>query len=431
VRIGRSRDAGTPFVLEHRVIRTDGAMRTIQGRGRAIANSDGRPIRLIGTVEDITERKELLARLVFSDRMVSVGTLAAGVAHEINNPLAYISANLDELAAFAGTRPEVISLLHEASDGIERIRKVVRGLQAFSRADDDQRAPLDVEAVLELALGITSGELRHRARVVRELGGTPPVAADEARLGQVFINLLVNASEAIPEGQADQNEIRVVTRTDTAGWARIAIHDTGGGIPTAVQGRIFDPFFTTKPIGAGIGLGLSICAGIVRSLGGEITFQTESGRGSVFHVALPPARSATLPRSRPTSEPGLAPNERRGRVLIVDDELILANSLRRLLSRDHAVSIVSSGKAAFDRLRAGERFDVILCDLMMPELTGMDLHAQLAQLSPEQAERMIFMTGGAFSISARQFLERVTNPCFDKPCDLAALRAAIRERVGS
>jgi CheY-like chemotaxis protein len=129
---------------------------------------------------------------------------------------------------------------------------------------------------------------------------------------------------------------------------------------------------------------------------------------------------------RPTNESGA---KRRGRVLIVDDEEILASSLRRMLSREHTVAIANSGKAAFERLRAGERYDVILCDLMMPEITGMDLHAQVSQLAPEQAERMIFMTGGAFSTSARQFLERIANPCFDKPCDLAELRAAIRERV--
>jgi len=296
--------------------------------------------------------------------------------------------------------------------------------------DVERRPLIVVGAVLELALGITSSELRHRAKIVRELGATPPVVADEARLGQVFINLLVNATEAIPEGHADKNEIRVVTRTDAAGWARIAIHDTGGGIPVSVRPRIFDPFFTTKPVGAGIGLGLSICHGIVRSLGGEITFDSEPGRGSVFHVALPPAARGILPRTNPpTSEPGSTPR-RRGRVLIVDDEAVLAGSLRRMLSREHTVAVASSGKAAFERLRAGERYDVILCDLMMPEVTGMDLHAQVTQLAPDQAERMIFMTGGAFSSSARQFLDRIANPCFDKPCDLAALRAAIRERVG-
>ena len=243
----------------------------------------------------------------------------------------------------------------------------------------------------------------------------------------MFINLLVNATEAIPEGQADRHEIRLTTRTDAAGWARIEIRDTGKGIPSDVANRIFDPFFTTKPVGGGIGLGLSICHNIIRSVGGEITFETEPGKGSVFRVALPPAAKA--PAVRPVSQPIARVATRRGRLLIVDDEVVFANSLRRMLSREHDVTVANSGRAALELLRAGERFDVILCDLMMPEITGMDVHAQLLQLAPEQTERMIFMTGGAFSPSARQFLDRITNRCFDKPCDLGALREAIRERL--
>ncbi|HEV7557108.1 MAG TPA: PAS domain S-box protein [Kofleriaceae bacterium] len=429
--LGRALHEGRPFSFQHRIVRSDGSIRTVTSNGRALADA-GKVYRLIGTVEDITDRNEMLARLVFSDRMVSVGTLAAGVAHEINNPLAFISANLDTIAQELrrirgeGGWAEVEGMTEEAREGVERIRQVVRGLMTFSRADEDHRVPLDVEAVLDLALNITNGEVRHRARVVKEYGGVPYVDANEARLGQVFINLLVNATEAIPEGQADRHEIRLTTRTDAAGWARIEIRDTGKGIASDVAGRIFDPFFTTKPVGGGIGLGLSICHNIIRSVGGEITFETEPGKGSVFRVALPPAAKAP---AKPVAPPPRRVASRRGRVLIVDDEVVFANSLRRMLSREHEVTVANSGRAALELLRAGERFDVILCDLMMPEITGMDVHAQLVQLSPEQAERMIFMTGGAFSPSGRQFLDRISNRCFDKPCDLEALRMAIRQRL--
>jgi PAS domain S-box-containing protein len=431
--MGRALHEGRPFSFQHRIVRSDGTIRSVTSNGRALADGAGKVHRVIGTVEDITDRNEMLARLVFSDRMVSVGTLAAGVAHEINNPLAFISANLDTIAQELrrlrgeGGWAEVEGMTEEAREGVERIRQVVRGLMTFSRADEDHRVPLDCEAVLDLALNITNGEVRHRARVVKEYGGVPFVDANEARLGQVFINLLVNATEAIPEGQADSHEIRLTTRTDAAGWARVEIRDTGKGMASEVAGRIFDPFFTTKPVGGGIGLGLSICHNIIRSVGGEITFETEPGKGSVFRVALPPAAKAP---AKPVSPPARrTTSRRRGRLLIVDDEVVFANSLRRMLSREHDVTVANSGRAALELLRAGERFDVILCDLMMPEITGMDVHAQLLQLSPEQAERMIFMTGGAFSPSARQFLDRIANRCFDKPCDLEALRAAIRQRL--
>jgi len=368
------RDRGVDGV-EYRVVRPTGEIRTLQARVRCTTDDDG-TVRLIGADQDITETKEVAARLVFSDRMVSIGTLAGGVAHEINNPLATISANLQTMAESLHD-PRIA----EALQGVERIRNIVRGLAAFSRVDDDRRRPIELHHVLELAIGMTSHEIRHRARLVKAFGDVPPVLANEARLGHVFINLLVNAAEAIPEGNARDHEVRVVARTDDAGWAIVEIHDTGGGIPRAVQPRIFDPFFTTKAIGQGTGLGLSICHGIVRSLGGDITFRSERGAGTTFVVALPPAER-TQPRPPAPARDG-APSTARGTLLIVDDEPLFASSLRRVLASEHVVTVANSGRAALDRLRRGERFDVVLCDLMMPEMTGADLHAELLALAPE------------------------------------------------
>ena len=194
--------------------------------------------------------------------------------------------------------------------------------------------------------------------------------------------------------------------------------------------RLFEPFFTTKPVGKGTGLGLSICHGIVRSLGGEIDVRSDLGKGSVFRVALPPATShaelAALPHE---------PAPQRGKLLIVDDDLLFSGSLRRLFANECDVTVVNSGRDALDRLRAGERFDVLLCDLMMPEVSGVELHAELLHIAPEQTSRMIFLTGGAFSRSSQQFLESVKNRWFEKPCNLHELRSAIRlhisERKGS
>lgn len=426
------RDAG-PLTLEYRIVRASGEVRTVQARVRSTLDERGEAVRIFGTEQDITETKDLAARLVFSDRMISVGTLAGGMAHEINNPLGTIAALLDLLAEHPEAH-DTDTIVGEARAAVDRIRHIMRGLAAFSRVDADNRGPLDIEHVLELAIGMAGNEIRHRARLVKEYGGTPPVLANEARLGHVFINLLVNAAEAIPEGQADRNEIRLATRTDAAGWIVVELSDTGAGIPREIQDRIFDPFFTTKAVGKGTGLGLSISHGIVRSLGGEITLRSEPGRGSTFSVSLPPAKGVPRTRTAPQLEPPvLAEDEPQlhGHVLIVDDEVAFANSLRRLLSNEHAVSIVASGREALARVRDGERYDVILCDLMMPEMTGVDLHDVLTQHAPDQAQRIIFITGGAFSPTSQHFLDHVSNLWFEKPCDIQKLRSAIRQQIGS
>jgi len=181
-------------------------------------------------------------------------------------------------------------MLVDARTGSERVRTIVRGLKTFSRTDDERQGVLDVQPLLELSVNMAFHEIRRRARLVKDYGAIPRVDADEARLGQVFINLLVNAAHAIPEGDVDTNEIRIVTSTDALGRAVIEIRDSGIGIPANIVDRIFDPFFTTKDIGVGTGIGLSISRNIVTALGGEITVTTEVGRGSSFCIALPPTQ---------------------------------------------------------------------------------------------------------------------------------------------
>jgi PAS domain S-box-containing protein len=412
----RARRERGEATIEYRVIRGE-QVRTLLARLRSMTRDDG-TIYCVGIDQDITESKAVAARVVFSDRMVSIGTLAGGVAHEINNPLATISANLQLLADTYD-----MSLIEESLRAVDRIRTIVRGLKAFSRGNDDKRQSIDLVRVLELAISLTSSEVRHRARLVSKLDPVPWIRADEGRLGQVFINLLVNAAEAIPDARAAENEIRVDAHTDAAGWAVVEISDTGRGIARDIQPRVFDPFFTTKPVGQGTGLGLSICHGIVRALGGDITFRTELGRGTTFIVALPPSEA---PAVRPSPPPITILPGRRAAILLVDDESTFVSSMRRLLAAEYEVMTASSGREALDRINNGEHFDVILCDLMMPEMTGAELHAALVERDPEQAKRMIFVTGGAFSPASQVFLESITNPCFEKPCDLRKLREAIR-----
>lgn len=387
-------------------------------------------------VRDVSERKQVEAQLLAADRMISVGTLTAGVAHEINNPLAAVMGNLDISVSDVESltrldTPEGVSALREqltdARDAAARVRNIVRDLRMFSRADDEKRGAVDVKLVLDSTLRMASNEIRHRAQLVRDYADVPRVEANEGRLGQVFLNLIVNAAQAIGEGKADENEIRIATRMD-AGRVVVEIGDTGPGIPPAVMARLFSPFVTTKPAGSGTGLGLSICHRIVSELGGEIVVSTQAGQGTTFRVSLPLATTdSDSIKPPPRSETRAA---RRGRVLVVDDEPMIADVVQRSLALEHDVIAVDRPRAALDLIRAGERFDVILCDLMMPDVTGMDFHEQLTQMAPEHASAVLFLTGGAFTPSARDFLAGVpANRRLEKPFDVSHLRAVINGRV--
>ncbi|MBU8896440.1 histidine kinase [Corallococcus sp. H22C18031201] len=243
------------------------------------------------------------AQLLFADRLIALGRIAAGVGHEINNPLAFILSNLEYIhqelqqkeRLTEQDRQEILEALAETRDGAERIRLIVRDLQTLSRAEDVGSGPADVGAVVRTAAKMAMHELRHRARLVLECDGMPPVQGNGSRLGQVFLNLLLNAAQAIPPGHAEQNEVRIVARHGLPGQVLVEVKDTGCGIAHEHRERIFDPFFTTKPLGVGTGLGLSVCHGIVTSLGGALTVESEPGRGSTFRVMLPVAGAFAQP----------------------------------------------------------------------------------------------------------------------------------------
>jgi signal transduction histidine kinase len=379
------------------------------------------------------EQRKMQEQLLISDRMASVGTLAAGVAHEINNPLAALIANLDfayeELAALGAASPaaEVKGPLQDAREAADRVRMIVRDLKVFSRSgDEERRGPVDVQRVLESSLRMAWNEIRHRARLEKDYGAIPPAFGNESRLGQVFLNLLVNAAQALPEGRSEQHSIRIATRRD-GDWLTVEIRDTGSGIAPEVLPHIFDPFFTTKPAGVGTGLGLAICHRIVTGLGGTIAAESKVGEGTVFRVTLPVA-DEQQPRSTTVAVP-IPRQPARGRVLVIDDEPMINVILRRMLGRDHEVSAATSVREALERIRSGQRFDVILCDLMMPEMTGMDLHAELSRSDPPLAARLVFMTGGAFTPVAREFLDRVSNAHVEKPFEQAKLRGLVQRLV--
>jgi nitrogen-specific signal transduction histidine kinase/CheY-like chemotaxis protein len=398
---------------------------------------------------DVTERVNLEQRLALSERLASIGTLAAGMGHEINNPLTYVTSNVefsrqsvrdvigalrdpkrdDEAIGAAVARLEELSdALRDAEDGVDRVRRIVRDLKTFTRVEEGTAQIVDLSEVLETATRMMEHALRHHAKLRKWYGTTPLVEANEGQLTQVFMNLLSNASDAIGEGDAERHEISVRSYTDAEGRAVVEIHDTGHGIPAHVIPRIFDPFFTTKSVGAGMGLGLAICHNVIASFRGEITAESRAGEGTTFRVTLPPVRrsSGTTRVARPVA----TPPSRRGRVLVIDDEAAVATAIARILGTEHDVTTETDARAALVRIASGEKYDVIFCDLMMPNLSGIDVYQALLSSAPDLARRIVFITGGAFSARARAFLEQVDNASICKPFTLESIRAIVGDRVG-
>ena len=361
--------------------------------------------------QDVTAQRELEARLAVADRMASLGALAASIAHEINNPLTYLLANLRWLegrAAEVGASEQLAAAL----EGAQRIRSVVADLSSFSRIDSGRPMLLDVRELVEAALRMAHGEIRCRARVVRRYADTPPVLASDGRLGQVFLNLVVNAAQAIPEGNIDRNEIVVTTGTDARGRVKVEVSDTGHGMSPELLEKVFDPFVTTKPPGAGMGLGLFICRNVVTSLGGELIAQSAPGKGSTFRVLLDaaPEGVAKAPSSTP---PPLGGSEARLSVLVADDEMPILSLMEHFLE-GHDVRCARSGREAIVLLGT-KHFDLVFCDVTMPDLTGLDVYEHLQRTQPELADKVVFVTAGVLSERARELLKTVPNAVLEKP----------------
>jgi PAS domain S-box-containing protein len=392
---------------------------------KAAFTSMGGEAFLVGVIRDVTDRKRLESQLLVAERMASVGTLAAGVAHEINNPLAYVISNLsflrEQLARPALSPEQLVELrevVAEAEEGAGRVRSIVRDLRTFARAEaeEERPGPVDVARVVDGALRLVRNELSHRARLVCALEPVPRVLGHEVRLGQVIVNLLVNALQALPDRAVEENLVRISLRAGRAGRVELEVFDNGHGMPPEVQRRIFDPFFTTRDVGEGTGLGLSICLTLVQAMGGRIEVTSAPEWGSSFRVVLPALGVEAAPTSeRPQAR---APHPRGGprrRLLLIDDEPAVGSSVSRLVRDVYEVRAVQDAREALRLLSTGERFDAILCDLMMPGMSGMDFVMELERLAPELALRTGLMTGGAFTSQAREFLDRHARELLEKP----------------
>lgn len=415
--------------LEVRMVRKDGRIVPVQLSVVARARGRGH----FCFVRDLTRQKLVEGRLASAAAITAVGSLATGLAHEINNPLAVVLANVEEASRVTADLEGAVSdsakadfielraMLDEALSASQRVQFIVRDLRAFACADD-RRGRVDINAVIESCCNIAFAEIRHRARLVKDLKAVVPVLGSEAKLAQVFLNLLVNAAHAMPEGDVERNEIRITTKQQGRAAIVVEVSDTGSGIAAGNVGQVFDPFFTTKPRRPG--MGLAICQATVTAHGGEISIRPRDGGGTVIHVVLPTLEAEIAENPLGTSTEGAA---HQRRVLVVDDDPLVLRSLTRVLARDFEVASARNGREALDLVRAGGTFDAMLCDLMMPELSGIELHELLERDDPELAKRTVFLTGGAFTGRAQTFLEAVGQPHLEKPVDLKTVRELLME----
>lgn len=369
-------------------------------------------------------------QLLRVDRLVTLGLLSAGVAHEVNNPLAYVLSNVDYLREVMGSGVQAPSaqqvaewrqVLGEVREGAERVRQIVAQLRGYTRVEEGE-GPVEVARVLDSVAAMAASMVRPRARLVKEYGTSRRVHGSEGSLFQVFLNLVINAAQAIPEGHAERNEIRLVTREDESGRVVVEVRDSGEGIPPENLPRIFEPFFTTKAVGVGTGLGLAICQSLVRSLKGEISVESTVGVGTTFRVVLQPEQGVEVAAQAPRPEP-VPP---RVRALVIDDEPAVAVALGRLLQGQvNAVDVAHGGDQGLKLLGSGAGYDVVLCDLLMPGMTGMDVYEEAVARNPELRERFLFVTGGGATARAQAFIEREAHRVLDKPFT----RREVQQRV--
>jgi PAS domain S-box-containing protein len=419
--------------------RMDGSTIEIEHNAAPLFDENGELQGVVVVFHDITEKRRVQQQLAQSDRLASIGTLAAGIAHELNNPLAFVTSNIDysinELELMRKRLPEgsldadardsvasTIDALRDAIDGAQRAASIVRDMKTFARHDSPfATSRLDINTPLATALRLTMNEMRHRAEIITALAKVPPVNAEDGRLVQVFVNILTNAIQALDD--KPNHKIEVTTQVD-GGNVVVRVKDSGRGIPREQLGRVFEPFFTTKGVGQGLGLGLSISHALITAFGGVISIESTVGVGTSVSVALPIAEGS-VEMEKAVERGGLVG---QSRVLVIDDEELIGTAIRRILTREGAEVVVeSSGVSAVARLAAGESFDAILCDLMMPEFSGVEVYEQIEQKRPELKTRVIFMTGNAFTQRASTLFDVTTNVRLNKPFVPADLTRAVAE----
>jgi CheY-like chemotaxis protein len=318
---------------------------------------------------------------------------------------------------------EMLERAREALEGTQRIKKITRGIGTFARVESPERTRVDLNLAIDRAAKMAQSDIKFRARLVLDLGQLPAVSANEGKLSQVFLNLLINAVHAVEVGRAQENRVEIRTWVDDD-QVFADVRDTGKGNAPADLKRIFETYYTTNVVCVGTGLGLPICRTILAEVGGEISVASVLGQGTRVLVRLPSDRGAAVAPAPADTLRATAPTT-SGRILVVDDEPGIRAVVLRVLGATHEFVTAASGTEARAILEHDQAFDVILCDIMMPDMTGTELHAWLAGQFPVLAERVVFASGGAFDPKTRDYLSRIDNLVLEKPYAPAELRRVV------
>jgi signal transduction histidine kinase len=386
-------------------------------------------------------RKQLDEQLKEAGLLTALGTVAATVGHEINNPLTYVLGNVEMLEdrlkrirqrPASGLLEEMTEMLRDIRVGTNRIKEVVSTMHKLSRSSGAETTALvDVVRVVRTSLAMSWPEIHKRSQVRTDLRPVPPVAGNEARLGQVVLNLLINAAQAIAAGDRESNEIRVST-SEVADEVVIEVSDTGMGIPPELQARVFDPFFTTRRRHSGTGIGLAVVRNIVSEHGGRIELTSEPGSGTTFRVFLPATRGSDLEAGagaadQPTD--ALSGTSSSERILLIDDDALVLSTMARMLAEEYVVVPTTSAPEALRKLATEPPYHAIVCNIVMPHMNGMQLWLEVEKQYPESSSRIIFATGAVLEPEVEAFRERTRNLWLDKPFSTEALHEAVRETI--
>ena len=421
----------SPGQVERRFVSATGRVVWVRAGGVRMV-SDGEPS-YFGVFLDINERHEAEAergrlheQVVHGERLRTLGQIAAGIAHEINNPAsiaiggvdltrrrlgaALAAAKAGELAVVRRHLESLEASLRYCEDGTLRVAQAARRLGSFSSLRSGRIDRLDPNDAVRRALELVRNELRHRARLVVELGEVPRMVGDAERIIQAVTNLLINAAQAV-DGTPDTHAITVSTWSDgTTVYVRVA--DTGAGMTRDVRDHLFEPFFASRGKDRGAGLGLTVVHDVVSQHRGRIDVNSEPGKGSMFTLAFP-LNNGLEDRAVDVTPSAVASRARR--VLVVDDEPFLLAVIGEILQGQYEVVTAPGGREALAVLAGDTAFDVVLCDLMMPEIDGVEVHTWLAANAPTLAARTVFCTGGAFTTRAERYLARADIPVLEKP----------------
>jgi len=357
-------------------------------------------------------------------------SIVAGVAGVASQESGETPSALAQLAEIKARMQTVTDMLEDCEVGGERIRVTVCNLQRLSRQGEDLRGPVHVHELIDQSVAMVWNQIRHRGRLIKTLGEVPAIRGNGPALGQVFLNLLINAAQAIPEGDAERNTIGVSTRVELGEKGAelvVEISDSGSGIAPEVMSHVFEPFFTTKRFGEGTGLGLSISHQTIRDHGGRMTVESARGKGATFRIFLPIGDAPVpLPVAVPT--PATYP-QFRGRLLVIDDEPLVCRVIQNALKSEHDVFVEQRAEKALSRLERGETFDAILCDLVMPDVSGPAFYATIAERWPNLVEHLVFMSGGAFTPATLAFMEQRGTSVLSKPFAITELQRLIRQHM--